>query len=116
MSRALALWLALPALVACRPAGTPAPPVPPVETADAGAWPLFDLDATGALGAPCATACVVLALVGCSAGAQPDCVAVLSHIDGAGELRTPSGAPLTCEAIAESENVDEVRAIGVQCP
>jgi hypothetical protein len=107
--RRVLIGAALAFLVSCRPAGTPEN----VVAIDAGP---FSFDASGMTGAPCATACAVLALMGCTAGGQPDCVDVLSHIDGARELRTPEGGALTCEAIAEANNAEEVNSLGVMCP
>jgi hypothetical protein len=82
------------------------PPGPP---------PLTPVDASDAASTPCASACASLAALGCPEGVQTDCVPVLAHIDGEHAIRTPSGATLTCAAIASAQTVAAVEALGVGC-
>ena len=77
--------------------------------------PLTPVDASDAASTPCASACATLAALGCLEGAQTDCVPVLAHLDGARAIRTPSGAALTCAAIASAQTVAAVEALGVVC-
>lgn len=81
-------------LVGCHAA---APPVPPTPTS------------------PCAAACVTLRALGCPEGIPDDCVTILAREDGQRGIRTPSGAPLTCEAVAGVRTAAEARALGVPC-
>ena len=77
--------------------------------------PLTPVDASDAATTPCAAACAVLKALGCPEGAQTDCVQVLAHIDGARAILTPSGATLTCAAIASAQSVAAVESLGVGC-
>ena len=81
-------------------AGCPqTPAVAPVDASDGG----------------CAAACAQLSRLGCAEGAQSDCAASLSHVELSREIRTPSGAALTCVALANAGTVAAIQALGVEC-
>jgi hypothetical protein len=77
--------------------------------------PVTPVDASDAATTPCTAACANLQALGCPEGSQPDCVTMLAHIDGARAIRTPSGAPLTCAAIAVAQTASDVQALGIGC-
>ena len=97
--------LVLLAVAACTPSPSPAP-MPPDAT---DAAPTLD----GAT-SPCAAACATMAAL-CGPQAT-DCATVFTHVDGARLIRTPSGAPLTCAAVAAATSKGDVAALGVSCP
>ena len=105
--RAVEIFVVL--LAACGQACVPSPnpsPIPPDAT---DAAPVV-LDGT----TPCQAACLNMAAL---CGPQPtDCPSVFAHVDGARLIRTPSGAALTCMAIAGAASRADVAALGVACP
>jgi hypothetical protein len=100
-----ALSLALALVAACQP---PAPPLPPPgpDATDAAPSPL---------GAPCEPACAALRAAGCVEGTRADCVKVLADIDRDRLVRTPSGQPLTCAALATVRTPADAKSQGVSC-
>jgi hypothetical protein len=92
-------------LAGCPPSVPPAP-VPPDATDAAPAPP--------GPSTPCQAACDRLALL---CGPQPaDCVTVYAAIDGRRLVRTSSGAPLTCAAVASAVDKPGMVALGITCP
>ena len=101
--RPIAIGVALVAMVSASLGGPSHAVSPPADATDAAA------------STPCTVACATLKALGCPEGAQTDCVQVLAHIDGARAILTPSGATLTCAAIAAAQTVSAVEALGVGC-
>jgi len=88
-------------LIGCPPSAPPAP-VPPDAADAAPDGPT-----------PCQAACDALAH---ACGAQaPACVSTMAHIDGTRLVRTPSGNPLTCAAVAACTSAACVRGLGIGC-
>ena len=104
------LSIVLLLLCACPPA--PVPPPQPPDASDASPAPVPVGDAS----TPCVAACAALAAAGCPQGAVPDCATTLAHVDGARLVRTPSGTPLTCVAIAAVKAKADAQSLGVSCP
>ena len=98
-TRAIIVGLALFAAVSAAMCRAPSPITPPIDASDGG----------------CAAACAQLSRLGCAEGAQSDCAASLSHVELSREIRTPSGAALTCVAIANAGTVAAIQALGVEC-
>ncbi|HLK36900.1 MAG TPA: hypothetical protein VKU41_09135 [Polyangiaceae bacterium] len=97
-------------LAACG-AGCPPNPAPvPPDATDGSPWsPRPDADLT-----PCQAACTNLTALGCAV--EADCVQVMAHVDGARLVRTATGAPMTCAAVAAASSKAGVMALGVSCP
>jgi hypothetical protein len=91
------------------------PPVVPPDASDASPPAPPSPDASPGPQTPCSAACAELAVLGCREGKAADCVAVLSHIDGAKLIREPSGRPLTCQDIAAAQSIATVRGLGLGC-
>jgi hypothetical protein len=115
MASRFAILAAVALLTAC-PSGPVAPPGPdadaqgPPPSGDVDAWPP---PAPG----PCADACAALARLRCPEGASPAlCALTLGKIERERLIRTSSGAPLTCEALAQVTTVATARTLGVTCP
>lgn len=109
--RALPLLLLVAALAACPPL-----PVPPPNPDASDAMPPVPMgDALPPPSTPCEAACAALRGAGCSEGAALDCARVLGHLDGQRIVRTPSGVPLTCAAVATVHTHAEARAQGIAC-
>jgi hypothetical protein len=102
------------ACAACTPLPAPAP-IPDASDASAfGAGDALLAVVDGAVG-PCEAACAVLAAAGCPAGRATDCARVLSSVETARLIRTASGAPLTCQALAGAKTGNDIHALGLSC-
>jgi hypothetical protein len=96
------LSLLLLVLSACQP---PTPPVPPPGPDAADAAPAT----------PCQTACNALAAAGCPEGKMAVCVTTLAAIEARREVRTSTGAPLTCVALTWVRTPADAQAMGIGC-
>lgn len=103
--RTLTLSLLAALVVACAP---PAPPVPPPGPDAADAAGPAPVPST-----PCQAACSRLETLGCPEGTADDCAVVLAHVEGDRLVRTSSGDPLTCAAVAAASDVTAERTLGV---
>lgn len=103
MSRTLLIvaTLAVDVLLVACPSPKPAP-TPPPDASDSGP-------------ADCMAACAQLHSLGCAEGAASDCAASLGTVERLRLVRTPSGAPLSCAAVARATSVAEARGLGIAC-
>lgn len=95
-------------VVGCPP--SPPGPVTPAPDADGAPAP------PGPVSLACAAACAQMAKVGCATGQDPACAAALTHIDSAGNVPRPGGAPITCASLAQAATIEAMRAAGGDCP
>jgi hypothetical protein len=83
----------------------------PPDASDAAPAPIVD---ASPVQTPCSAACATMARI---CGPQPaDCVETMAHIDGARTIRTASGKPLTCAAVAAAQSKADLAAAGAACP
>jgi hypothetical protein len=98
------------------PACPSAPVTPPGPDADAQGPPSVDAWPPPSPG-PCTDACAALARAGCPEGNSPAlCALTLGKVERDRLVRTSSGVPLTCSALAQITTPDAARALGVPCP
>ena len=92
----------------CQPTTPPQPPPQPPDASDAAPGPMPP-------STPCQVACAALAAAGCPEGHASDCAEVLGRVEAARLVRTPSGEPLTCAAVATAKSQSDARAQGISC-
>lgn len=87
-------------------AGCPNPPNPP---------PPWDGGMPEGATSPCVAACNVLNALGCPEGKADDCTTTMARLDGERMVRSVSGAPMTCAAVAAAKTAYEAHNLGVPC-
>lgn len=70
-------------------------------------------DAASFLTTPCQAACNELAALGCPEKSIVDCATILAHVEADRLVRTSTGDPMTCVAVAGATSVTAERALGV---
>lgn len=103
-----------PTLLLLLAAGCPTPaPVPPGPP-DADAAPPIPAQDAGPIPDACARACAVMQTL--CGPQEPDCADTMTRIDKGRTIRTASGTPLTCSAVAAAQTKADLAAVGAACP